>query len=234
MFIGILIGFLFLVGTFSALCGMAKKALEIISMIAKLFISGTVAMVISEVMNIEFSSSWGQVLFVIIGAVIGCSLMQMLAGIFRLVGYSINYFTNSFLILIVACIMGDKLQIGFLLYAVILLLYPRIVWISDRFATTTEYSHSNYSFWNNTETTYYNIVGVDRWQDTDFSWNHIPLQIAIGSVFYAIGSITITTIYPIESGWLTALYLLLTTAINIVLDLFVLRKIEEAISLPRM
>ena len=154
---------------------------------------------------------------------------SLLASFFRLVGYSINFFINSFILLIVGSILKDSLDIAFWMYALALLLFPRIMWISDRFATTTDYDHSEYSFWSNITTDFYTVKDVDWWENDADSWRLLPLQIIFSLIFYLIGSLTLLAVCPIESGWLQGLYLVLATAVNILFDIFVTRNIEEAI-----
>ena len=229
MFIGIILGLALILGLISVFGGVVKKVLEVISFIAKLCVGGVVAMLVQQLFHFEFESGWGQVLYLIIGAFVVFGLMALLASFFRLVGYSINFFINSFILLIVGSILKDSLDIAFWMYALALLLFPRIMWISDRFATTTDYDHSEYNFWSNITTDFYTVKDVDWWENDADSWRLLPLQIIFSVIFYLIGSLTLLAVCPIESGWLQGLYLVLATAVNILFDIFVTRNIEEAI-----
>ena len=208
--------------------GILKKILEVISLIAKLGVGGFVAILISQAFSIKFSSQWKMFLFVLAGAAIFLTLLMLLSKKFRLVGYSVNYFINSFTLLLITAMISSKISPNFITYALSLFLFPRLMWISDRLATYSEYSHSEYNFWENVTTNFYVINDMDWWGDSADSWDHIPLQIVIASIFYLVGSITLEFVCPFSSGWLEALYFILSTAINVVFDLFVFRAIEEA------
>lgn len=227
MFIGVIVGVVVLFGIAGMFGDVLKKAMEIVSLIAKLCIGGFISLLLYQVIPFETDSPWRMLIFVCVGAVVVLALILVLSGYYRLVGYSINYFINSFLVLVIAEMVGDKTEITFLMYALTLFLFPRIMWISDRFSTTTEYSHTEYTYWNDTETTYYNVKDMDWWEDFGDSWRHLPVQIAIASVFYGIGSLTIIGTCPISSGWLMALYLVAATAVNVVFDLFVFSRIDR-------
>ena len=229
MMLGIFVGAVLFIGVISAFSGLAKKILEIVSLIAKLCVCGMGTMILSQTLDIPFSSEWLELAFLLAGAVTGLILIQLLAMRFRLVAYSINYFINGFVLLVVVGILEEQLQLGFALYGAILLLFPRILWISDRFATTREYVGSAHDYLNNVTIRFFTARAVDWWQDSERSWNALPLQIVIASVFYAVGSLSIMIIKPFDSFWLIALYTLLATALNVVLDLYGLRRLEERI-----
>lgn len=224
--IGIFVAVIVLGCILSIFSGFVKKALEIISLIAKFCVSAGVAMIVFSLLKIEFSNVWKQLLFIFIGGSVVFGLIQALASMFRLVGYSINYFMNSFIVMIAFLVLAKDTQVSFFLYTAALFLVPRIMWISDRFATSTDYDHTEYSFWGNEKTDVYVMKDVDWWQESEGAWNHIILQIAIASVFYAIGSISVMAVCPM-SGWLTVLYLICAAVVNVVFDLFVLRRIES-------
>lgn len=225
--VGIFVAVAALGGILSACFGFLKKALEVISLIVKFCICAGVAMLVSGILSIEFSSVWKQLLFMLLGGSFVFGVIQALASMFRLVGYSINYFMNSFLVLAAFMILGQNADVSIFLYALILFLVPRIMWISDRLATSTDYSHSEYSFFGNQRTDVYEVKDMDWWEESEGSWNHIPAQIVIASVFYIIGSVTTVAVCPINSGWLTALYLICATALNVLFDFYVLRNIEK-------
>ena len=226
MLIGILIGIAVIVGIMSVLGETFKKVLEILSAIAKFCVGAFVSMMIQQAV-LPNLGTWGRLAFIVIGGLIVYVLVETLSSAFRLVGYSINYFTNSIVILLITGILGDKISITFVLYAIILFVFPRIMWISDRFATTSDFSHSEYSAWDNVTTFFYTVKDVDHYGSSEHSWNHIPLQILIASVFFAVGSCTIFGSFSIESVWLQLLYIILSTAVNVIFDLFVFRKIDK-------
>ena len=229
MFIGIILGLGLILGLISVFGGVLKKILEVVSFITKLGIGGFVALLVSQALHLQFDSTWGQLLYLLIGACVVFILMALLASFFRLVGYSINFFINSFLLLIVAVILGGKIEISFWIYALALLLFPRIMWISDRFATSRDYDHTEYSFWSNVTTDFYTIKDVDWWENGEDSWRMLPLQIILSAIFYLVGSMTVLGVHDFASDWLFILYLVLATAVNILFDMFVTRNIEEYI-----
>lgn len=230
MFIGIIIGIALFCGLVSVFGGILKKIMEVISFIVKLGLGGMVTMLVFQWLNIEFSSPWWQLLAILVGAIIVFSLIMLLASLFRLVGFSINFFLDSFIVVIAATILKEYVEINFITYAIVLFLFPRVMWISDRYATTTEYSHSDYSFWDNVTTDFYTIKDMDWWGNASDAWGLMPLQIIISALFYGIGCITLLAVCPIQQGWLAGLYLVLATAINILFDTFVFRHIDDGIA----
>ena len=229
MLIGILVGVLLIFGIISLFCGAVKKILEIISVLFRLGVGGMISMMVYTYLGVKFSTQWWMLLFVVLGAIIIFVLISALAANFRMIGYAINYFSNSFLVLIVAGILGENFSVHFAVYALILLLFPRLLWFSDRFATTSEYSHTDYDGWSNTFTEHYIIKPVDWWVDAGDSWKWLPFQIVVSALFYLIGTATMTAIYPVEGVWLTILFVVLSIGINVAFDLFVFRKIEEKV-----
>lgn len=227
---GIFVALVVLGGILSACFGFVKKALEVISLILKFCICAGVVMIVCNMLSIEFSNTWKQLLVMFLGGSFVFGLIQALASMFRLVGYSINYFMNSFIVLIVFLILAKDTAVSIFLYSLVLLLVPRIMWISDRMATSTDYSHSEYSFFSNIRTDVYVKKNVDWWEESEDAWNHIPVQIAIASVFYILGSITTIAVCPIESALLTLLYLIIVAALNVLVDFFGLRNIEMAMA----
>ena len=229
MLIGILAGVFIIYGIISFFSGALKKVLEIVSVVFRFCVGGSISLIIFGTTGIQFSNQWWLLLFVVLGAIIIFVLISALAANFRMIGYAINYFSNSFLVLIVAGILGENFSIHFAVYALILLLFPRLLWFSDRFATTSEYSHTDYDGWSNTFTEHYIIKPVDWWVDAGDSWKWLPFQIVVSALFYLIGTATMTAIYPVEGVWLTILFVVLSIGINVAFDLFVFRKIEEKV-----
>lgn len=205
--------------------GVFKKAMEVISYIAKLVIGGCVAVIVIDGLSMDFSSSWTRMGAIVIGAFIVFLLFILLAGSFRLVGYSINYFINCMLMGIIISLVAEYFSLSFLSCAVMFFLFPRFMWVSDRNATVSEYSHT--SNFMGIETDHYNEVDVDWWEDLGNSWRWLPLQIAVASFFYLMGSSIIFSVCPIETRWLASLYLGLITVANVVFDLFVFREAEQ-------
>ncbi len=152
-------------------------------------------------------------------------LLVVLVSAFRLVGYSINYFISNIIVLLVVQILGGELD--FIYYALIQFLFPRLLWISDRLSTTTDYSHTEYGLFNNTDV--YIRSAMDWWGSADSGWNLIPLQIVISCLFFICGSITIGFSCSFEPNWLMILYVVLSAAVNVVFDLFVFRRVDEAL-----
>ena len=227
MLIGILVGVLLIFGIISLFCGAVKKILEIISVLFRLGVGGMISMMVYTYLGVKFSTQWWMLLFVALGAIIIFVLTSVLAANFRMLGYSINYFSNSFLILIVAGILGENFSVHFAVYALILFLFPRLLWLSDRFATTSEFSHVDYDAWYDITTYHYLVKPMDWWENSGDSWKWIPFQIVVSSLFYLIGSATMTALYPVEGVWLSILFVVLSIGINVAFDLFVFRKIEE-------
>lgn len=230
MFLGILVGMLLLFSLFYFLGDAFKKTLEIISLLGRICVCGCISMLLCQTLSLDRLGGGGLILCLIIGTVIVYTLIALLAGSFRLVGYSVNFMVNSLVILIVASILGNKYSISFPIYAATLFFFPRILWISDRFATECETVDWSYNPFTNVETEYYVVRDVDRWEDSEYSWNHIPVQIIFSSLFYGVGCLTFFIIYPVDSAWLMLLCVALATAVNVVFDLFVFRKIDIAIS----
>lgn len=227
LFVGIIAGITLLFGLGGIFGGVLKKVMELVSLATKLCIGGFIALFIYNAIPFETSNPWRMLLCVCAGSILIVAFFLVLAGYYRLVGYSINYFTNSFLILFIATILGEKVEITFTMYALVLFLVPRILFISDRFSTIRQYSHKEYSYWNDTETTYYNVKKMDWWEDYGNSWRHLPVQLILAAIFYLIGSATLLDTCPIESKLLTVLYLILATAVNIAFDFFIFRKIDK-------
>lgn len=227
MFIGIIIGIAIFCGLVSVFGGVLKKIMEVVSLCAKLCIGGVVAMLVYNILPFEFEG-WGVAIFIIVGAFVVLSLIATLASLFRLVGYSINFFITSFILLMVASILKGNTEISFWVYALALLLFPRVMWFSDRFATTSEYDHSEYSFWSDITTNFYTIRDVDWWQNDGESWRILPLQIVLSAIFYAMGSATLLAVCNL-TGWLQGLYWVVAIVVNILFDIFVTKNIEELI-----
>lgn len=227
MFFAILLGLIVVMGIFSVLGGVLKKILEIATFIARLCVGGGLTVLIYQLLPFQIESGWGEILLLLVGAIIGASLIGYLASEYRLIGYSLNFFMCSFIVLFVALILELEYTFSFPLYAVTLFLFPRLMWISDRFATTREYVDTQYD--GDTIIDLYIVRPIDYWEDSGNSWRAIPLQIVISSIFYVVGSITITMICPFESSWQQNLYLLVATALNVVFDMFAFRKLEEII-----
>ena len=227
MIIGILIGLALAWGLICVFGGVVKKIMEVVSLIAKLCMCGGVAAALFQLVGIQFDNGWKGFLFIVIGALVLFGLMMLLSSMFRLVGYSINYMITSIILLLVVTILGDKVEIGFWMYTLLLLLFPRVMWISDRVATVSEYSHTEYSFWSDTETWVYNTFAKDWWEDSGDSWRCIPVQIAIAAFFYICGSVTMLGVCPIDNDWLMALFIILAVVVNVAFDYFVMRKVEE-------
>ena len=227
MVIGILAGIAVLCFVASFFGETFKKVLETISLIAKLCVGGAVSMLVYEALGLDFEKTWVMLAFIVGGAALITALTMLLASFFRLVGYSINFFINSFIVLLIIELLGDKVSVSFITYAAILLLFPRVMWISDRRSTSAEYSHSSYNFFSGVTTRHYEEKDVDLWEDSGEAWGCIPLQIVIACVFYAIGSVTLLSVCPINATWLMVLYILVATAVNVLFDFFVLRYIEE-------
>lgn len=229
-FLAIVFGFVILIGCFGFFFATAKKILEIISMIIKVCIFGMVSVVIAYSLNIEFKNSFLQMLFFLVGGVSILYLVSLMASRFRLVGYSINYFNNAFALLVLAMLLKNKIEIPFIAYLAAMFLLPRVIWISDRFATTQEYSHSEHDFWTNTTTDYYSIKETDWWADSEKSWKWLPLQIVLSIGFYTFGSVTALFQNAISSDLVIALFLLASTVGNIVFDIFVFQRIEKKLA----
>ena len=227
LFIAIIAGVTLFFGLAGIFGGVLKKVMELVSLATKLCVGGFLALLIYNAIPFETSNPWRMLLCVCAGSIVIVAVILVLAGYYRLVGYSINYFINSFLILFIASILGEKTEISFLMYALVLFLVPRIIFISDRFSTVTKYSHKEYSYWNDTETTYYNVKDMDWWENYGNSWKHLPVQIFLAAIFYLAGSATLLGTCPIESKLLTGLYLLLATAVNIAFDFFIFSKIDN-------
>ena len=230
MFLGILVGMLLLFGLFCVLGGAFKKILEIISLLGRICVCGCISMLLCQALSLDQMGGGGLILCLIIGTVIVYILIALLAASFRLVGYSVNFMINSLIILIVALILENKYSISFPIYAATLFFFPRILWISDRFATENHTVDWSYNPFTNVETEYYVVRDVDRWEDFGDSWNHIPVQIIFSSLFYGVGCFTLFLIHPVDPDWLMLLCVALATAVNVIFDLTVFRRIEKAIS----
>ena len=227
MFIGIVVALIAVFTVISFLGGALKKTMEIVSTLLRLGVGGIVSMLVCRAIGVDFSNQGRLFLYVLIGALIVFALISVLASMFRLVGYSINFFINSMFIGILVTILENKISIGFGLYAVILFLLPRIFWISDRLATTQDYSHSEYDPIWNVRTYFYSVSPMDWWEDSEDSWKWIPFQIIIASLFYLVGCCTLFSFYSLPAQWLEIVVAIVAIALNILFDLFVFRKIEE-------
>ena len=226
MLIGILVGIVVVFGLISVFGGVLKKIMEVVSLIAKLCLCGGVAMLIVQLLGVTFEKIWLMLLCIVVGAVVLFGLLMLLSARFRLVGYSISYLINSFILMMVVTLLREKVDVSIWLYSLLLLVFPRVMWISDRLATVSEYSHSEYDFWGD-ETAFYNIVSKDWWENGENSWKNIPLQIFLSLMFYFGGSVTMLAVDGIQNGALAMLGLLVMVALNIVLVLFVRRRVEE-------
>ena len=218
MLIGILIGIAVVVGLISVFGGVLKKVMEIVSLIAKLCMCGGVAMALFQLVGIQFDSGWKTLLFAAIGAAVMLGLLMLLSSMFRLVGYSINYLTCSIILLLIVSVLGEKVAVSGWLYALLLLLF---------LATTSEYSHTEYSFWSDTETWVYNTMAKDWWENSEGSWRWLPAQIVFASLFYIAGSMTMLAVHPIEKSGLAVLFTVAAAVVNVAFDYFVLRWVEE-------
>ncbi len=229
MFLGIIIALI--VGfTVVMFCGGAlKKVLEIVSFLVRLGLGGVASMLIYRAVGGDFSNQGRAFLIICIGAIIIFALIACLASHFRMVGYSINFFTNSVLLGLLVTALGDKLPMSMGLFAAVLFFLPRTLWVSDRSATTSDYCGSDYDAWLNVKTYFYSIRPVDRWEDSGDSWKCLPVQLPICALFYLAGSTTLFSIFPLEPEWLEVTLTFVAMAINVLFDLFVFRKIEERV-----
>ena len=146
MVVGIVIGIMLFVGAISVVGGFLKKILEIASFLLRLLVGGVISMLICKAVGVNFDNQGRLFLYVCIGALLFVALLGMLASVFRMVGYSINYFINSLLLGCLMVILRDKfsVEIGFWWYVAILFFFPRVLWLSDRSATTSDYCGSDY------------------------------------------------------------------------------------------
>lgn len=226
MFFGILVGIALISFIMTLLGGVFKKALEILSAITKFGVGVLISLLIQQAVLPE-AGTWGQLAFVVVGGIIVYSIIEALSASFRLVGYSINYLISSVVLALIVTMLNGHISLTLAQYLLALFLFPRIIWISDRFATTSVYSHSEYGIWDNVVTDVFTIKDVDHYGSSEYSWNHLPLQITIAFVFFAMGTCTVFSEYPVESFWMQLLYIIPAAVINIVFDLFVFRRIDK-------
>ena len=228
MVFGVIIGIMLIVGAISVFGGFVKKALEIASILLRLLVGGTISMLICKVVGVNFDNQGLLFLYVCIGAVLFFALLGMLASVFRMVGYSINYFINSLLLGLLMVIFREKLSVdmSFWWYTAILFLAPRILWLSDRAATTSDYCGSDYDGFLNVKTYFYTVSPMDWWGDSEGSWRWIPVQIVFAALFYLVGSSTVFSAFPAQSQMQEVIFLVAACAGNILFDLLLFRKLE--------
>lgn len=231
MVFGVIVGILLIVGVIAMLGGFLKKFLEIASVLLRLLVGGTISMLICKAVGVNFDNQGRVLLYVCIGAVLFFALLSVLASVFRMVGYSINYFINSLLFGLLLVILRENfsIDIGFWLYAAILFFVPRLLWLSDRAATTSNYSGSDYDGFLNVKTYFYTVSPMDWWQDSEGSWRCIPVQIIFAALFYLVGSSTVFSAFPAQSNLQEIIFLVVATAVNILFDLLLFRKLEAKI-----
>lgn len=227
--ITILAAFCIACAVVGAVGGVLKTIMEVVSFLTKFTLGIFVMLIVFSSLSIEFSSMWTELLAYLGGAALVMCLLVWLASAFRLVGYSINFFLDSLLVAIVATMLHDKISFGFIAYTAIVFLFPRLLWVSDRFSTITQYSHTKYNYWNKTQTDYYVISDFDWWGGTGDTQSALPFQIVLSCVFYLFGNLTILSLHPIESNWLSALFLILMVAANILFDIFVFSKVDNSL-----
>ncbi len=227
MIISIIIGIIVVCVVIYYIGGVLKNVLEAISFITKFIICGAMAWLLFKLLPFELEW-WGYLLAFFIG---GYTIFGLLFGVlssFRLVAYSVNYFICSIIVLIVVQLFIKK-QIDFVHYILILFLFPRIMWISDRFSTLSEYSHTEHDFFSGISTNVFLVEAIDWWDNSSNSWGKIPLQVIISSIFYIFGSVIILSIHTFDPTRSIVLYIILSTVINMLFDLYVFRKIDKLI-----
>lgn len=227
MFLAVLGGMILIYAILMVIGGIAKKVVEVFSMLVKFGAGAALSMIIYQLQPFKFEGDWGMLIVVIVGALLFVILTQLLASYYRLIGFSINYAINSVVVMCVAFLINEKHPVSFVVCALALLLFPRLLWISDRRATESNYSHTKSDFSGDTDV--YIVSDVDKWENSGDSWKHLPLQIVVSSVFYMMGSFMIMGLHPIDTGWLVLLCILLATAVNVCFDLFLFRRIDAAL-----
>ena len=227
MFIGIIVFIILLVTAVTLIGGALKKVMEVASFIAKFCFGCGVSQIIYQSLPIKLESLWGELAILCVGAFIVMAILGVLAANFRLISYAVNYFICSFIVLLIAIILKEKATISFATYAITLLLFPRIMWISDRLGSISEYNHTEYGFGILTDV--YTKKAVDWWGGSEDAWGHMLFQIVAASFFYLVGSLTLLSVCPIEAGWKKTVYFILAIVTNILFDFFIFRRIEEHI-----
>lgn len=230
MFISIIVGIIAVYVIAAILGSVVWGILEIVSFIVKTGFGGTLALMIAQALSFEFTNPWSKMAYFILAGIFISGLITLLSAEFRLICYSINYFWDCFVVCVIVVFLKNSTSVSFMIYVITLFILPRIMWAVDRFTIDTEYQYSKRSFGDDVETVVYKITDVDLWKDSKDSWRMIPFQIVIASVFYTIGSFIFLGVCPIEPDWLNVLFALATTAINIVFDLFVFRKIDTMLT----
>ena len=179
--------------------------------------------------NKILSSGW-QVLLIFVGGLLLYFLMSKLAIRFRLVTYSINYLTDSLVVLAFFYLLQSKMAVPFMIYAIVLFIFPRISWILARRTELTSYYREIHDI--GPDIIYYEDSVADQWENTSKSWNNIPLQIVLAMIFYLIGSITVVFYFQDMSIFWAVLFFLVITPINVIFDLLVFRNLDAKYDSP--
>lgn len=157
-------------------------------------------------------------------------LLSELSKKFRLVTYSINYLTDSLVVLAFFYLIRSKLTVPILVYAIVLFIFPRISWILARRSEAVSSLRIEHDV--GPDVIFYEHFIVDQWENTSKSWDKMPLQIILSIVFYLIGSITIVFYFTDMSRFLAVLFFLVITPINVLFDLRVFRNIDAKYDYP--
>lgn len=201
----------------------AKGIMEAVSSIIWFLVCASVAYAICVMLSIEPESLVAQIAVFVIGGILINVLLRLLAAYFRLVAYSINCLIIRFLAMFLCMMLAEGASVGLPAYVMMLFLFPRLMWISDRTSTVKEYHHTTWF----TNTAIYYVFDVDNWENTADSWNHLPIQIVIASIFYLISNLSVLPVAQSASGWIIALCLLGGTTFDVAFDIFVFHRIDD-------
>lgn len=217
--------------------GLTKTLMIMASYLAKLFaglvLSGLFFTL--PVFNKILSTGW-QVILIFLFGVFFVLLMAQLAKRFRLIGYSLNFATDSILFLAITYLLQKRITLSVLVYSVLLLIFPRFSWYLARTDEGIEEQREERRINRFLVEVRKGIsfYPIDHWENSRESWRLLPLQIAIASFFYAAGTGTMLFYFQPESRFPAIPIWILITIVNVTFDLFIFRRIDAKLDPPEL
>ncbi len=203
---------------FYSIRGLTKKLIILASYLARLFaglvLSGLFFTL--PVFDKILSTGWQAILIFLFGVII-VFLMAQLAKRFRLIGYSLNFSTDSFLFLAITYLLRERITLNVLVHSVLLLIFPRFSWYLARTDEGAE-EHGEEHRINRFLVEVRNSLSfhsIDHWENSRESWCLLPLQIIIASVFYTAGVGTMLFYFQPESRFPEIPIWILVTIVNV-------------------